>query len=118
MAALVCTLAAGPAAAASTAYDQCLDKSGGVTSSMRDCSEAEGKRQNRELNAVYKRVMSRLDPAARLKLRNEERAWLKRMHNQCAALARGEGTSALLAADDCWISSNDKRIKALKRMEK
>jgi uncharacterized protein YecT (DUF1311 family) len=107
---------ANAASATSPEFDKCVDKSGGVTTAMRDCAFAEEARQDRDLNAFYKQAMARRDAAGRQQLRTQERAWLKQTKKKCDELLKGEGTVALLNFDDCWLETYDKRVAELKAL--
>ncbi len=112
--------AAGAAGATSRAFDQCVDKTGGVTASMRDCAHDEGLRQDREMNALYKQAMQRLDPAGRLKLRREQQAYKRHVDKTCAVAVQpdAEGTAGLLEADGCALKAEDRRIEQLRGLAK
>ena len=108
---------ASAASATSPEFDKCVDKSGGVTIAMRNCASAEEDRQDRDLNAFYKQAMARRDAAGRDELRTQERAWLKLRVQKChKVLMETEGTAGLLAYDDCWLETNDKRVAELKAL--
>ena len=113
-------LVASAAGATSRAFEQCMDKAGGVTSAMRDCSHDEGLRQDREMNALYRRAMRRLDAAGRLKLKTEQRAYQRHVDKVCDIEVQpdAQGTAGLLEADGCALTAEDKRIKQLRRLAK
>lgn len=98
-------------------YRECLDKSGGVTASMRNCSSTEFTRLDRELNIAYRDAMARLDPHGKAKLRNAERIWLKVRWQGCERQAAEEegGTLALLILDSCVILEMTRRVVWLQR---
>src|SRR4051794_15488225 len=75
----------------SAEYRHCMDKSGGVTASMRDCSGAEFARLDRALNIAYREAMARLDGGGKVTLRDAERQWLKTRWKQCDHKAAEEG---------------------------
>ena len=112
--------AASPAGAGSPAYDQCIKQADGNDPAMTDCTDVEFKRQDRELNIVYKRVMSRLGEPARLKLRDEQRAWLKHLNKACDPDAQegAGGTAGPLAAAGCALDATEKRLAQLRRLDK
>ena len=103
--------------ATSHEYRECLDKNGGVTASMRDCSSAEFARLDRALNTAYKDAMARLGPDGKGKLRDAERTWLKVRWRECDRQAAREdgGTLAVLVADGCGIAEMARRIVWLQR---
>lgn len=71
--------AAQPAAEdRSPAFRQCVRDSGGVTAAMRTCMADEYRRLDKVLNAAYRGALRRLqNDAARVRLRDAQRAWLK-----------------------------------------
>lgn len=106
---------AAPERPGSPAYSACMDQAAGVTSAMRDCAGAEYARLDKDLNAVYQRALARRDAPARVRLRVEERAWLKTRTAECRrrAAAEGGGTAALLVADSCELELTGRRIDHL-----
>lgn len=102
----------------SAQYNQCIDRAGGITSNMRDCAEAEGKRQDATLNQIYKQALARLpDDKARLKLRISQRAWLKHRYDHCAKDSEEfeGGTLWLIVMDNCGLAAVQSRIEWLRR---
>lgn len=102
----------------STAYNTCVDRSGGVTATLRDCAEAEGKRIDAALNREYRLAMARQPSrAAKDRLRVSQRAWLRTRYDHCAAEAREleGGTLWLLAMDGCGLAADADRVAWLKR---
>jgi uncharacterized protein YecT (DUF1311 family) len=105
------------------AFVACMEKSGGVTVNMRDCSEAEGKRLDALLNSTYQSALARLpSDAAREQLRAQQRRWLETRYDHCDQELEeaGEGgphrgTMALLILDDCGLSEDQRRIAWLER---
>ena len=51
-------------------FDKCIDKSGGNTALMRECSTQEYNRLDKMLNANYRKAMRALDKKLQAKLRN------------------------------------------------
>jgi uncharacterized protein YecT (DUF1311 family) len=107
----------------SKVYARCLDRSGGVTIHMRNCSAAEAERLDALLNSTYRRALARLPTeAAREELRAQQRQWLKTRYDHCDKELEeaGEGgpnsgTMALLILDGCGLSEDDRRIAWLER---
>ena len=100
-----------------------MDKSGGVTINMRNCSAAEHERLDALLNSTYQSALTRLpSDAAREQLRAQQRHWLKTRYDHCDERLEeaGEGgphsgTMALLILDACGLSEMDRRIAWLER---
>lgn len=86
---------AGPeriAAERSPELTRCLasdDAARGVSVAMGGCFNAELARQDALLNAAYARAMAARDPAARNRLRAEERGWIGRRDEGCAEATTG-----------------------------
>lgn len=96
-------------------YQRCIDQSGGITATMRECAANEYRRLDRELNIVWRKTMARLsDARARERLRAAQRQWLKTRKSECdrqvADSGMNGGTGALLIADTCAISQLETRI--------
>ena len=97
----------------SAEYSACMDSSGGVTASMRDCSETEAIRLDSLLNQEYREALGRLpNKASRETLRRLERAWLKNRYDHCAKQAAPEegGTLWLLVMDSCGLAEDARRV--------
>ena len=95
----------------SPAFKRCVDRSGGVTSNMRDCSEAEGKRVDGLLNTEYRLALRRLSRPQQVKLRALERTWIKNRYAHCSEAAKSHegGTIWLLIMDDCGLTEDIRR---------
>ena len=93
----------------------CMDRSGGVTSEMRDCSSAEYERQDQALNAVYRDLMAQLPADLKTELRDAQRAWIGFREAECnyRSLAQG-GTLGLLIRDSCWLDFTTERVARLR----
>ncbi len=67
----------------SKTYNDCMEAASGSTMPMRDCLGAEYQAWDKQLNAVYRALIAG-DPAPdKVKLRDDERAWLKRTKHKC-----------------------------------
>lgn len=113
------TITRAQAEAASTPeFDKCMDTGdakAGVTAAMLDCMGAENQRQDARLNAAYKALLDRSDPAAREKIRADERAWLKKRKAFCDAPSEdsGGGTADSLNRSGCYIDTTIEQTTAL-----
>lgn len=98
-------------------YSRCMDGSGAVTAGMRGCAASEMARFDLRLNAAYRAAMARLpSAAARLRLRDAGRAWLRTRWNECRRVAGQEdGEMALLVLDSCQLEEMARRIAWLER---
>ena len=96
----------------------CIAASGGVTSEMRSCLQAEYIYLDRQLNLTYKAVRRELKaPYLRKRLVEAQRAWVWRRDHDCRlkreqSPAQG-GTVADLIFDDCRVEAVRERIEWL-----
>ena len=98
------------------AYKDCMDQAGGIEVEMMDCNSAEYERQDNELNRTYQRVLATLPPDQKIQLRDDERAWLKRIDKLCNSDDPAEGRDvARENAIGCNISERESRILYLRR---
>lgn len=93
----------------SKTYNDCMDQAGGSTLPMKECLGAEQDAWDKQLNAVYQTLMAARSPADKIKLRDDERAWLKRSDHKCehAGDAEEGGTLQGVEEDICYL---DERI--------
>jgi uncharacterized protein YecT (DUF1311 family) len=70
-----------------------------------DTRDAELKQFDKELNAVYSKIMQRLDPKAQQKLKAAQRAWLQMRDLDCEWAYRDKR--------DCFIDRTVNRTKEL-----
>ena len=59
------------------AYSACIDRSGGVTSSMLDCTGIASGKMDKRLNQTYKALMGKLPKAKQDLLKDAQRKWLE-----------------------------------------
>lgn len=97
---------AGEASGYSKNYDRCVAAANGITAALLDCNGQEWDRQDARLNAVYRRLIARLDTQQRAILRRSERHWLATRHAECEKVAGSAGTGTLssIAESDCLLS--------------
>lgn len=89
-------------------YDQCMNKSGGVTSSMLACNDDEYRRQDKKLNEAYKKLtsLSQVSPKKRQQFREVERLWIAYTKANCDFLDQpDEGTAAAVASSSCYLEA-------------
>jgi len=96
------------------AYNKCMDNSGGVTSEMLSCQDAELKKQDRLLNDAYKKAMKILDDGQKKQLKEGQKAWLK-MRDADAGLmgTLSGGTMDRLNASSVFLEYTVQRVKFL-----
>lgn len=75
---------------------------------------------DKELNKIYKLIMSKLPESQKIKLRNEERAWLKRKDKEMdkaaeeMAMGRDENGELVGCGTDCGHASRAMNIEMTK----
>ena len=98
-------------------YLTCMDKSGGVTAKMIECTSDEKARQDARLNENYKKLMSKLSAKRTKMLLEAQRAWIKFRDANCNFYFDPEGgTAALLAGTDCFLQVTADRAKELRNL--
>ncbi len=119
--ALGLALAAAPVAAkpAASVYQACLDNSGGVDPVMKRCGAGEIARQDKMLDAAYRKLRRALTPKLKASLDKGERAFLAYRAAQCGfAYDQGSpGTIAGLLYQSCVIDLTAGRIKTLREAQ-
>lgn len=101
----------------SPSYDKCMDKSGGVTSSMLDCGNAETKIQDAKLNKAYKNAMKALEPNKQTELKDVQRLWVKYRDAHCGFYnGLTGGTVDSLNASSCFLNMTAERAQELENI--
>ncbi|WP_238185241.1 lysozyme inhibitor LprI family protein, partial [Methylobacterium trifolii] len=102
----------------SSDYNKCMEKSGGVTSEMLDCSGLEMKRQDKRLNGAYQKLMATASDAQKAALRDSQRLWLAYRKTNCDLVYRfgGGGTLDSLGASSCELDTLSQRVKFLENL--
>ena len=96
----------------------CMDKSGGTTVGMIDCITAETKRQDVQLNKVYKALMAELSAPRKTQLQEAQRAWIKYRDVNCGFYYDPDGgTLAAVNANDCVMSATANRARELENFK-
>lgn len=93
-------------------FQTCVEASRGVTLALNNCIGVEHAFQDKRLNAAYQRLRRSLPTAERVKLRDEERAWIAQRDKDCSPEADG-GTASLLDANQCQLDETAARAAAL-----
>lgn len=98
-------------------YEQCMDASGGVTSSMRECSSAEYQRLDARMERAYSSLSVRLSPRDLRELKRSQRRWRREYRQRCddEAAIETPGTLALVMYDGCVLAELSTRIQWLER---
>jgi uncharacterized protein YecT (DUF1311 family) len=91
-----------------------MDRSGGVTSEILDCINAELNSQDAALNTNYKALTSQLTPSRRKTLLEAQRAWIRFRDTNCQFYADHDGGSlGLIEANSCVLSMTASRVQEL-----
>jgi uncharacterized protein YecT (DUF1311 family) len=103
----------------SEAYRECLDKAGGITSTMQDCIKGELERQDRKLNTAYQALMGSVSEKRRAQLRDAQRKWIAFREANCRFYFDSEGGSAArLASDECGVTLTADRAHELENLKR
>jgi len=98
-------------------YSNCMDKSGGVTAAMLECSSDEKARQDALLNQNYKTLMAKLSAKRKKTLLEAQRAWIKFRDTNCSFYFDPQGgTAAVLAGNACFLQATADRATELKNL--
>ena len=101
----------------SKTYTDCMAEAGGSTMPTRDCQNAETDRWDKELNGVYQQLLGKADAAGKAKLRDDERAWLKRITRKCDHAGDDEAGGSLqpIEVADCYLTEKILRTVELRK---
>lgn len=95
-------------------YSTCMEKAGGVDPAMLDCIAAETARQDRRLNAAYKKLLGQLTPERRKQLQEAQRLWITYTQANCTFyFDPNGGTAARLSASECSLLARAARAQEL-----
>lgn len=98
----------------SAEYENCMDKSEGVTYDMIDCSNKELERQDARLNQTYKSAISVLPAEQKRKLQEAQRLWIKFRDADCGIYySLTGGTMDMLNGSSCELSTTKERADSL-----
>jgi uncharacterized protein YecT (DUF1311 family) len=115
---LLSVLPARADAELSKAFSACIDKSGGVTSAMLACADAELKVQDDRLNKAYRELSGELNAKRRRELQEVQRLWIRFRDANCRFYEDPEGgTAATIAASSCVLELTATRAKELEDLK-
>ncbi|HWF78881.1 MAG TPA: lysozyme inhibitor LprI family protein [Caulobacteraceae bacterium] len=100
----------------SQTYNDCMNEAAGSTLPMRQCMGDEHDAWDKQLNQVYQALMTRRAEPAKVQLRDDERAWLKRTKSQCDHAGDDEagGTLQGVEIDQCYLDETIRRTLYLR----
>ncbi len=97
-------------------YDVCLQNIVS-TYDVLTCMEKELKRQDKRLNANYKKVINELPADRKTILRSAQRSWIHYRDKQCSLYYHKQsGSGGLLDKEYCHIKETIKRVAELSEM--
>ena len=95
-------------------FTVCIDKSGGVTSSMIQCIAQETNYQDLRLNKAYKVLKNTLNSSRQQKLQDVQRLWIKYRDANCKFYYDPDGGSiAGVSSVDCFMNMTAERADEL-----
>jgi uncharacterized protein YecT (DUF1311 family) len=97
-------------------HDKCIAQSGGSDLAMIECNGIEYTRQDRRLNAAYRRLLARVSKAKSNELRKVQRSWLAYVDAKCNFIYDNEefaGTADRLSASNCKVTERARRASDL-----
>ena len=89
----------------------CLGLDLQVSADQMECLGRKYAEADKKLNAVYKEVFAKLDTAQKKSLRESQRTWIKEKEAKCGALAKEEGTMAMVDAESCTVEMTVQRTQ-------
>lgn len=101
-------------------FDVCMNKSGGVTSHMRECILEETDRQDALLQSTLNRIEAKSPPLQRSKIRKSHEARIKLSEKKCRKNydrdvdVNGEGSLYLVEYNSCMLQTKIDSIAKLK----
>lgn len=99
-------------------YEQCIDRSGGITSNILNCLGVENKRLDVVLNKTYLDIYHSLPKNNGNSLEREQKAWNKKTRRRCEQdpyMAMFEGGSyTTIIYSECFLEQRVARIEWLK----
>lgn len=100
-------------------FTACMDKAGGVTASMVECTAAETKRQDVRLNKAYKNLMNTLSATRKKELQSTQRLWMKYRDANCKFYYDPNGGSIVrVTSAGCFMDMTTERANELENFLK
>jgi uncharacterized protein YecT (DUF1311 family) len=96
-------------------FNECVEKSEGVTPEMQACIEVEYQFQDARLHSAYQSLLQMQDATARKSIEQSQKAWLSSNEKECAWNAQDEGQAQRLDANYCNLRSTAKRAFDLEK---
>jgi uncharacterized protein YecT (DUF1311 family) len=100
-------------------FNGCMDKAGGVTTSMVECIVAETKLQDARLNKAYKNLTNTLDTTRKKELQDTQRLWIKYRDANCKFYYDPDGGSIVrVSSAGCFMDMTAERANELENFLK
>jgi uncharacterized protein YecT (DUF1311 family) len=100
-------------------YSRCIEKAGAVDPLVFECISDEYARQDRRLNAAYRKLMSSLKGERKKQLLEAQRLWSKYTEANCGFYYDPDGgTSARMLSAECEVTSRLQRASELEDLAK
>jgi uncharacterized protein YecT (DUF1311 family) len=96
-------------------FNECVDKSEGMTPEMQACIEAEYQYQEARLQSAYQSSLQARDAPTRKSIEQAQKEWLSSKEKECAWNLRDEGQAQRLDANYCNLRSTAKRALDLEK---
>jgi uncharacterized protein YecT (DUF1311 family) len=98
-------------------YGRCIEKAGAVDPAVLDCISAEYERQDKKLNAAYRKLMGSLKGERKKQLLEAQRLWGKYTEANCAFYYDPDGgTMARMQAAECGVTARIERTTELEAL--
>jgi uncharacterized protein YecT (DUF1311 family) len=95
-------------------YSRCIEKAGAVDPAVLECISAEYDRQDKRLNASYRKPMGSLKGERKKQLLETQRLWGKYTEANCAFYYEPDGgTIARMQAAECGVTARIERAAEL-----
>lgn len=100
----------------STYFNKCSDESTGITSEILDYISLEIDYQDDRLNKAYKKLQQQLTKSEKLKLRDEQRAWIRIRDRSVNQIYKTQdGTRANINGQSVYLELTMKQANKLER---
>jgi uncharacterized protein YecT (DUF1311 family) len=100
-------------------YAHCIDKAGAVDPAVQECISGEYARQDKRLNAAYRKLMASLSGERKKQLLEAQRLWGKYAEANCGFYHDPDGgTVARLLAAECEVTARIDRAAELEELAK
>lgn len=101
------------------AYERCIEKAGAVDPAVLECIGDEYARQDKRLNAAYRKLMASLKGERKKQLLEAQRLWGKYTEANCSFYYDPDGgTSARMMSAECGVNARILRAAELEGLAK